>query len=421
MTRITSATLRDDTIQRLGGNGDNWYATWAADGSLLLAMCDGAGFPGMRRRYYNSRLYRATGHPETGVEFHDDTDYPDLSAPIGSTVSEPMRDDDPDVLQTRYYGFATLSVDGTVYQYLNTWNLPTTPEVMKGDGMLRFIGAKLVYSPDGGTTWHNQDGSTPVHWETWAEQSSDSMVFFHEPGEAFGVHSVLQMGRDYSLNTDGYVYVYSPNGNEEGTMNQLVMFRVPKERVLDRGAYEYFVRRTDGGTDDGAEWSSDIADRGVVHTFPSGWVNRGVHPYAWQPTVTYNPGLGVYILCNWATGPGGDGVWFGRPSYLGLYQSETPWGPWEQFHEDTSWTPGGDAKARCYQPVIAPNWISEDGTSFWMIWTDYQSTHTDMEEQLARREEIKNSDLSDEEKAIELGKQRPYYAFNIQRVDLEVG
>ena len=29
--RITGLRLLDDTITRLGGNGDNWHTTWAAD------------------------------------------------------------------------------------------------------------------------------------------------------------------------------------------------------------------------------------------------------------------------------------------------------------------------------------------------------------------------------------------------------
>ena len=39
----------------------------------------------------------------------------------------------------------------------------------------------------------------------------------------FSLLSVLQMGKNYEWNTDGYVYVYSPNGNLDGTMNQLVI------------------------------------------------------------------------------------------------------------------------------------------------------------------------------------------------------
>lgn len=407
MTRIIGAVRRDDTIQRLGGQGDNWYSTWAADGSLYVALCDGSGFPGLERRKYNSRLYRVEGSPDTQISFHDVPGYPDLSTPARG----PQPEGTP---RTRYYGFATVSVDGTIYQYLNTWNAPTTEENLKGD-VLRFVGAKLIYSPDNGTTWHNQDGSTPVHWEDWDEQSQENMVFFHEPGEAFSMLSLLQMGKDYQLNSDGYVYAYSPNGNEEGDMNELVMFRVPKDKILDRSAYEYFTGRNDNGS---ANWSADVADRGAVHTFPSGWVNTSVHPYAWQANVTFNPALGVYLMGNWATGPDEKGLWFGQPSYLGLYSSPTPWGPWGQFHEDTSWTPGGDQNARCYQPIIVPNWISEDGRSFWMIWTDFQ--HADGEETRAARAELeKQQDLPIDEYLARQAAFQPYYSFNVQRVDLQ--
>ena len=116
----------------------------------------------------------------------------------------------------------------------------------------RFVGAKLIYSPDNGVTWHNQDGSTPVRWEVWEDRSHANMAFFKEPGDAFSLLTVLQMGKDYEQNKDGYVYIYSPNGNTEGTMNQLVCRRVPKDRIRDRGAYEFFVARRPDGT---AEWS----------------------------------------------------------------------------------------------------------------------------------------------------------------------
>jgi hypothetical protein len=404
-SRVTGAVLRDDTIQRLGGNGDNWHATWAADGSLYVAMCDGAGFPGMRPRRYNSRLIRVDGHPETEVSFHDVPEYPDLSMDIRSSLFEPP-------LPARYYGFGTLSVDGTIYQYCDMQNVPTIEENLRNNS-LKFVGAKLIYSPDGGKTWHNQDGSTPVYWEDWDERSTANSVFFHEPDNSFALHSILQMGRDYELNTDGYIYVYAPNGDREGTMNELVMFRVPKGEILDRSAYEYFVAVDDAG---GASWSSDIAARGVVHTFPSGWVNTGIHPDAWQPFVTYNPGLGIYLMANWATGPSPEGMWFGKPSYLGLYQAATPWGPWEQFSEGTAWRPGGDENARCYQPVIVPNWISEDGKSFWMIWTDFQN---DAERAAAGRAAIEQDpDQSDEDYARNSTAGMPYYSFNVQLVEL---
>jgi hypothetical protein len=411
MTRITGAVRRDDTIQRLGGNGDNWYPTWGADGSLYVALCDGTGFAGMPRNNYNSRLIRIEGTPETGLTFHDVPGYPMLGYPMRGeydTTAPGTR------LGIRYYGFGTLSVDGTIYQYLNTWPVPLTEEVVAGNGELKFVGAKLIYSPDGGTTWHNQDGSTPVVWEDFGEQSLDNQVFFHEPGESFSLQGILQMGQDYSLNEDGFVYVYSPNGNDEGTMNQLVLFRVPKNKIRERSAYRYFAGYKGGE----AAWSSNINDRKPIHTFPSGWVNTDIHPYAWQANVTYNPALGLYLMGNWATGPSPEGMWFGKPSYMSFLQSKTPWGPWETFYEDDHWTPGGDENARAYQPIIVPNWISDDGKSFWMIWTDFQQIAEKGEAGKAANEA--NPDNSDDEYAENLRAGMPYYSFNIQKVELTV-
>lgn len=53
--------------------------------------------------------------------------------------------------------------------------------------------------------------------------------------------------------------------------------------------------------------------------------------------------------------------------------ADQPWGPWRQIHEETSWTPSGDMNARAYQPQISPKWISDDGKSFWMVFTDFRA------------------------------------------------
>ena len=190
------------------------------------------------------RLLQQPADLDSGVppklEFADTPGYPELL--VGPTPRE----------TSRYYGFGILAVDNTIYQFLSTpdrffENVAPQP---------RFIGAKLIYSPDNGRTWHNRDGSTPVRWETWEERSRANMAFFKESGDAFSLLTALQMGKAYGQNKDGYVYIYSPNGNTEGTMNQLVMCRVPKDRVRDRGAYEFFAARKSDGT---AEWSRDIA------------------------------------------------------------------------------------------------------------------------------------------------------------------
>ena len=371
MAEITGIRRLDETIHRMGGRGDNWHTTWAADDKLYTAMCDGTGFTdveGYTGMFYNSRVYAISGDPPNH-SFEHLPGFPDIT-------KGPGPDD-----RNKYYGFGIIALDDCIYHYLTTPNHPFTYDDA------RFVGCKLIHSPDLGETWLNQDGSAVV-WEEWSERNRDNMIFFEEPDEAFSLITVLQMGKNYEHNRDGYVYLYAPNGNLEGTMNQLAMCRAPKDSLLDRSSYEYFVSRNEDGS---ANWSGDIADRGPSHTFPSGYVNVKVHPYAWQPGVVYNAPLGVYMMSSWGMAVSDDGRWFDGPSYLGFWVADHPWGPWRQVHEDTSWTPAGDELATAYQPQISPRWIAEDGRSFWMVWTDFQRVE---------------------------GGKRPYYDYNVQQVEI---
>jgi len=369
MTQIIGIRRLDDTTLRTGGSGDNWHMTWAKNDRQYVALCDGRGWPdvaGYTGKAYNTRLYAINGDPPNQT-FQYLPGYPDL-----------LSEQSPNV--NRYYGFGIISIDGYIYHF------PSTPNHAFDQPNPRFVGAKLIYSPDTGRSWRNQDGS-PLRWEEWGERSRQNMAFFKEHGEAFSLLTLLQMGKNYEHNRDGYVYAYAPNGNTEGTMNELVMFRVRKDRILNRSAYEFFASRNHDGS---ANWSSDINARGVVCTFPSGWVNTRVHPYSWHPSIVYNAPLGVYMMVNWGMGCAANGMWFGKPSYLGFWTAPRPWGPWTQVHEETAWTPMGDVYARTYQPQISPKWIAKDGKSFWLVFTDFQ----------------------------EIDGERPYYCFNCQKVEI---
>lgn len=409
--RIESVLRREDTVLRLGGNGDNWHMSWASDNCQYVSLCDGAGFEKQPREFYNSRLLAISGMPHD-ARFHDLPGYPRLSRPTQGNND------------TRYYNFGTLAIDGYIYQFLSTINCPTgSREQQSCAGSLRFNGAKLIYSSDNGRSWRNQDGSTPVVWEHWNRRSRDTMVFFEEDQDAFSLLTVLQMGKNYKENVDGYIYVYAPNGNTEGTMNELVMLRVPKGKLLDRANYEYFAGRSSDGR---AKWTRDIESRQVVHTFPRGWVNKLVHPYAWHPSVVYNAPLGIYMMVNWGMGTTSGGVWFGKPSYLGFWTAPNPWGPWIQVHEETAWLPENDTKARAYQPQIAPKWISADGKSLWLVWTDYQGADSEPMSQFWKESKLKADTRTVTEadvtrSAMMMRKHMPYYAFNLQRVDLVLG
>ena len=156
--KIKEVRRLENTVARLGGDGDNWHMTWTADDRVVAGLCDGAAqpWPNVPHRLFNSRLISIRGAPPK-LEFADTPGYPELL--VGPTPRE----------TSRYYGFGILAVDNTIYQFLSTpdrffENVAPQP---------RFVGAKLIYSPDNGRTWHNRDGSTPVRWELWEDRSRD--------------------------------------------------------------------------------------------------------------------------------------------------------------------------------------------------------------------------------------------------------
>ena len=360
MTKIIGIERLDEIIPGVG-HGDNWHTTWAADDKQYTSLCDGEGFglPGDEGNYNNSRIYAIAGDPPDH-RFEYLPGFPQLDG--GS----------------RLYNFGILALGSHLYSFLS--RMAQTPE---REYSFAFIGARLIYSPDYGKTWKKHDGS-PCTWENVKEPGQEDQLFFNEPDDSFSLLTVLQMGRDYEHNTDGYVYIYAPNGNSLVTTAQLVLCRVRRAKLLDRSAYEFYVATNPDGS---AQWSPDVRERTPIYTFPDGWVNQHLHPYAWHPSVVYNKPLGVYVMANWGIGVDDEQKWFGKPSYLGFWISPQPWGPWTQVHEDTRWLVTGDPEERNYQPQIVPKWIAPDGKSFWLVFTNFQNP----------------------------GK-RPYYSFNCQKV-----
>src|SRR5687768_13441370 len=55
----------DETIARLGGNGDNWHMSWTADDRVVTSFGDGNAepWPKVPRRLYNSRMIAIRGVP----------------------------------------------------------------------------------------------------------------------------------------------------------------------------------------------------------------------------------------------------------------------------------------------------------------------------------------------------------------------
>lgn len=404
--RVRGIAPRPDELLRLGGIGDGYKTTVAANGVQFVGVNDGPGWARPAETFYVSRLWTMAG-PPGAPRFREVPGYPALDRAARA-------EDAP-----AYYGHGLIAIGNHLYQFLSTLDRAT-------DRPRRWTGAKLIHSPDGGRSWYDQDGSAPVRWEDWGEQSADRLAFFGTPEGCFSLLSIVQMGPGYAANRDGFVYLYGVNGSVDGRMNELVLARVPTGRLLERSAYRFFAgHRRDGS----AAWSPAMADRAVVHRFPTGWVNTtNLFPgdlvvESWLPSIAYNQALGLYMMTSAGIGCAPDGTEFGKPSYFGFWVSATPWGPWRQIHADAAWTPGGEAQARAYAPQIVPGWIARDGRSLWILWADLAGIRDFGRDEARMQAAIDAAATPHAKTAVEVDfihRYMPRFACNAQRIDLRL-
>lgn len=405
--KITSVIRREETIVRSGGYGGPGSMTHTADDRLLVTIIEGMGWPGLQEDlHFQTGMFDMVGDPQSAT-FQVIPGYPLISMfkwfhPGGDPF---------------YYGGALLAVDNYVYQYVSSfhgmahWGLPQKGRSNSRVHMPDLSCTKLIYSSDHGRTWRNQDGSQPVYFEPPKNQTRESMIFWDEPRGLFAGVILLQMGKGYSENRDGYVYGYSMMGQSNtsdfgSSTGDLAMFRVPKAKVTDRKSYEFFAgRRADGS----GNWRGDINACAPVHSFPLGWGCS---------SITYNAPLGIYMLTASQT----RGMDFltdtAESSRLGLWTAPQPWGPWEQVYEEDPWKPAGQGSF-IGGGVIMPKWISADGKSVWMTWADWTGPPRQSEDYYR---DMWHSETEEEYRrnALKMFTPHPNFRFNRQRVDLVV-
>ena len=196
----------DEAVVRCGrdGSGDNWPIAWVEDGLYITSWGDGPGFDGATSRAarLSLGLARIHGDPPAfrGEDFVTNVDTREGGGSSGIKAS------------------GLLMVDGTLYLFVRNYKPPGSDD---------FTNARLAWSRDRG-----------VHWE-WAD--------WHF-ADTFGCPEFVQFGKNYAGARDTYVYIVSQaNDSAYGFSPDIVMARVPKERVADRKAYEFFTGRDESG------------------------------------------------------------------------------------------------------------------------------------------------------------------------------
>ncbi len=286
-----------ETIIRLAPGSDNWPLTWADDDALYGAYGDGQGFKPFVERKLSQGIAKITGTPPNiqgvnvraqGAEFIGDG----RSGPKSSGI---------------------LMVDGVLYLLARN-----------------FDNARLGWSHDHGATW------------TWAEWKFTT---------SFACPTFLNFGKNYAGARDEFVYVYSQDGDSayDGA-DHMVLARVPKTKLKERAAYEFFAGNTAYGE---PAWTRDIAGRKPVFTFPGNCFRIGI---------SYNPVLKRYLWCQifpGSTHPQGARFQGG----FGIFDAPEPWGPWTTAFYTPAWDVGpGDMS------VLPTKWMSADGKSMYLAF-----------------------------------------------------
>jgi CubicO group peptidase (beta-lactamase class C family) len=284
----------EESIVRAAKDSDIWATTWADDGCLYSAYGDGTGFVPKAAEKLSLGLCRIEGEPDnlTGVNVRSATLEQKGDGAKGKKAS------------------GLLMVDDVLYLWArNAGN------------------AQLAWSTDHGRAW------------TWANWKLSS---------GFGCPTFLNFGPNYAGARDGYVYVYSHDANSAYlAADGVSLARVPKDRIQDRSAYEFF---TGAGRDGGPLWSKEIGDRRSVFNNPG---------KCYRVNVSYIAGLKRYLLCQ-----AGTDIHSKLDAGFGIFDAPEPWGPWTTVTYVPVWdvSPG----ETCSFPT---KWMSADGRTLHLLFS----------------------------------------------------
>lgn len=250
---ITGITIDWTTKIKKAIGSDNFPVTWSNDGHQYTSWGDGFGFQGGSKR--------SLGFSRISGEYNAQT-YQDLWSGDG-----------------KCYGI--IEVGGALYAWVGEY----------GSGTSAWENSRLYLSTDKGLTWARN---------SWA---------FSKAHRIFAL-TFLQAGKDYADAQDNNIYIYAPYMQKEKWQVQkpgkIMLMRVPKDKILDILAYEYFAA---------SHWSTNIADM-----VPCLVDNQGV----FQTSVIYFKDLNKYVLTTEHTE-------FGKGNMV-MYQADSPWGPWTAFY-----------------------------------------------------------------------------------------
>jgi len=284
---IDSLWVEGDPIWPFLSQGDLWMNTWADDGNLYSGWGDGEGVE--RHGFWTDcGIARFAGS------------LPDIDAEercFFAPTAQPVVNDKPSSL---------LFFGGRLYGQFHS---------PLGDPWIGY----LAYSDDYGETW-----TRVGFYREGGVQTENASPWTRDKNSFFRCLFFINMGQNYELNTDGYVYGLGI-GTEWAWLKGVRLARVKKEDILTYASYEYWTGETDGEP----QWSSSESDALPLPELRT----------SDQGSAMFHPGIGRFLFL----------------TSMNLFDSPQPWGPWTHAGQ---WT--GRFASESWQGGYQPGIISKD-------------------------------------------------------------
>jgi hypothetical protein len=282
---------------------DNWPVTWGDDGALYTAYGDGYGFDPIVPEKLGLGFARVEGDP------------PDIRG-----INVRSNGENAGYGRNGKKGSGILMVDGVLYLWL--------------------------FHAD------EQGGQAQL---AWSNDRARSWTFSDWKFEEFGLCAFINYGQNYSGARDGYVYTVSHDSpRADVPSDRMILMRVPKVRIADRTAYEFFARLDENGR---PVWTADINGRGAVFEHRDACLrsgiscNRALGRYMWWQHLPNEPGHKDRGDTRFAGG-------------FGIYEAPEPWGPWSTVYFTERWDIGPGERAE-----FPAKWMSPDGKTLYLVFS----------------------------------------------------
>lgn len=166
------------------------------------------------------------------------------------------------------------------------------------------------------------------------------------PGHKFGGPAFVNFGQNNANARDSYVYAVS--GDQWDNGSNLRLGRVPKERIVEKEAWEWVCSFEPSGE---PAWSCRLDESIPV---------LSLHRWLGLPEMAYLSSINRYLLFTWRLHKdfsGNDGT------DLMIFESPEPWGPFSMVHFEEYWE-GREFNPYC--PRLPLKWVESDGLTCWL-------------------------------------------------------